>query len=156
MNDTLRAPAVEQAIYIDAPPEHVYATLTTAAGWNAWFTHEAAIDLAPGGKLKFHWKDWGPDGITTDAEGMVRAFEPGRRFVMDWESGAEAWTTVTFDLETRGSGTVVRLREAGFALTERDLRVLVATALGWGEALALLKFYLEHGLTYGVVPPPTG
>ena len=25
-------------------------------------------------------------------------------------------------------------------------------ATGWGEALALLKFYLEHGVVYGEVP----
>ena len=28
-------------------------------------------------------------------------------------------------------------------------------AAGWGEALTLLKFYLEHGVTYGEVPPAT-
>jgi hypothetical protein len=29
---------------------------------------------------------------------------------------------------------------------------LIGCATGWGEALTLLKFYLEHGLTYGAVP----
>jgi hypothetical protein len=31
------------------------------------------------------------------------------------------------------------------------MEALVECAAGWGEALALLKMYLEHGVTYGRV-----
>jgi hypothetical protein len=30
----------------------------------------------------------------------------------------------------------------------------LTTAAGWGEALTLLKMYLEHGITYGPAPEP--
>ncbi len=33
------------------------------------------------------------------------------------------------------------------------MEALLSYACGWGEALTLLKFYLEYGITYGDVPP---
>ena len=60
--------------------------------------------------------------------------------------------TVAFTLEPLGSGTLVKLTESGYSASERDAKAHVGCAVGWGEALTLLKFYLEHGLIYGHVP----
>ena len=61
-------------------------------------------------------------------------------------------TTVAFTLEPLGSGTKLTLNESGHTTSPKDLEALVDCAAGWGEALTLLKFYLEHGTTYGDVP----
>ncbi len=45
-------------------------------------------------------------------------------------------------------GTVVSVKEHGYQdSTEGHVRCLEC-ATGWGEALTLLKFYVEHGLRY--------
>jgi hypothetical protein len=45
------------------------------------------------------------------------------------------------------------LVEQGYKQTTSSLQACLGCATGWGEALTLLKFYLEHGITYGTVPP---
>ncbi len=49
-----------------------------------------------------------------------------------------------------GEGTLVELVETGYILD--DVNDLVGCAVGWGEAMTLLKFYLEKNITYGIVP----
>jgi hypothetical protein len=43
---------------------------------------------------------------------------------------------------------VVHLTEKGYTNTPGGRRNMLECASGWGEALTLLKFYLEHGVTY--------
>jgi len=43
---------------------------------------------------------------------------------------------------------VVRLREYGYHNTPSGLRAMLDCAAGWGEAMALMKVYVEHGITY--------
>lgn len=61
-------------------------------------------------------------------------------------------TTVSFTLTSRGPDTLVELLETGYDSSEEGLAGLVECAGGWAEAVTLLKFYLEHGTTYGTVP----
>ena len=58
-----------------------------------------------------------------------------------------------FSLDKLGPGTLVNVVESGYCLDRDDLNSLVGCAAGWGEALTLLEFHLEHGVTYGKVPP---
>jgi hypothetical protein len=76
---------------------------------------------------------------------------PPERFVFRWTPG-ETPTTVAFDLNARGTGTVLTVTETGHSQSQQDMNALVDCAAGWGEALTLLKFYLEHSVTYGPVP----
>jgi uncharacterized protein YndB with AHSA1/START domain len=153
--DSMELPPIRCATYIGAPPEAVYATLTTAAGWDAWFTQGTEVDARPGGSIWFRWVDFGVDLVTGEDGGPVLEAFPPRRFVFQWTPG-DTTTTVAFDLEPRGSGTVVRVSETGHTTSQRDLEALAECAAGWGEALTLLKMYLEHGLTYRPVPEPGG
>ncbi len=57
-------------------------------------------------------------------------------------------TTVEFDLEERADGTLLRLREHGFAPTAKGRKSFEGNSLGWGEVAILLKFYVEHGVRY--------
>ena len=40
---------IERTVELAAPPDRVWAALTTAEGLSAWFGNEATIDLRPGG-----------------------------------------------------------------------------------------------------------
>ena len=46
------------------------------------------------------------------------------------------------------NGAIIRLREYGYEDTPSGRRGILECAAGWGEALTLLKFYVEHGITY--------
>jgi uncharacterized protein YndB with AHSA1/START domain len=152
MNDVQpRIPPIRYRTYINAESSRVYEMLTTAAGWDAWFTQGTEVDPRPGGRIRFRWVDWAVDHYNTEGGGPVLEATPPRRFVFQWTPG-DSTTTVALDLQPLGGGTVVQVVKSGHTASERDLAALVECAAGWGEALALLKMYLEHGVVYGPVP----
>lgn len=131
------------------PKDVVYKTVTTSEGWDGFFTSGMRLDLRVGGEILFRWKDWGPEKISYEERAVVREVVQSTRFSFDWHPlGENQPTNVTIDLEDRGDATKVVLRETGYPETEEGLRTMVACATGWGEAMTLLKFYLEHGVTY--------
>lgn len=132
--------------FIRTTPGKVYRTITSAEGWDAFFTTGFQIDLRPGGKLYFRWKDWGPNFYTTEVEGEVIECRPSALFKFKW--GTKIPSTVEFDLAAEFGGTVIRLSEYGYPDSPDGLKNMLECASGWGEALALLKFYLEHGIVY--------
>lgn len=139
---------IEHAVFIRAPAERAYDALTTTEGISSWFTAEASVDLRPGGALVWRWKEWGPDRVTVEAHSVVREADRPRRFVFEHDSPNERRTLVEVTFEPRDDGTVVRLRETGFTDSPRGRRGCLECATGWGEALTLLKFWVEHGLHY--------
>ncbi|HEX9067789.1 MAG TPA: SRPBCC domain-containing protein [Ktedonobacterales bacterium] len=142
-------PPISQTTYIAAPITNVYETLTTSRGWDAWLTTGTTLDARPGGEICLRWHEWGPNHDTVTDHGAVVEALPGRRFAFHWHPGGGT-SLVSFDLESLGLGTIVRLTDSGHS----SMSTLVACAAGWGEAMALLKMYLEHGVTYGPVPRP--
>ena len=126
--------------------------ITSAAGWDAFFTTGTTIDLKSGGDCTFRWKDWGPDFYTLAAPGRVVSVERPRKFAFQW--GSDPATTITFNLSAAPGGTVIRLTEDGYVDTPEGRRSILECASGWGEALTLLKFYIEHGIVY--TPPVKG
>jgi uncharacterized protein YndB with AHSA1/START domain len=149
----MELPPIHYRTYIDASPEMVYGALTSAEAWNAWFTQGMEIDARPGGSILFRWQDFEVEHYTGESGGPVLEAECPRRFVFQWTPG-DSTTTIEFTLDPLGPGTVVMVRESGHTTSRADLEALVECAAGWGEALTLLKMYLEHGLTYGQVPHP--
>jgi uncharacterized protein YndB with AHSA1/START domain len=141
--------SIKHQTFILVPPENVYDTITTPEGWDAFFTTGLEVEPVAGGKIVFRWRGHGPDFYHTDAEGtVVEAVRPGR-FAFQWYPvGQETPTTVTFSLTGQYGGTVVRLTEDGYPDTPDGRAMILECAAGWGEALTLLKFYLEHGLAY--------
>jgi uncharacterized protein YndB with AHSA1/START domain len=149
--ESITLPPIRHNAYIGVPPERVYETLTTGAGWDAWFTQGTEVDPRPGGRIVLRWVDFKVERHNVTSDGPVLEAEPPRRFVFQWRAG-DSMTTVAFDLEPRGPGTIVRVEESGHTKSQRDVDSLVDCATGWGEALTLLKFHLEHGVVYGKVP----
>jgi len=143
-------PEIRHSVFIRAPREKVWAAFTTAQGLDGWWgTRGSEIDLRAGGKLTLRWRDWGAEReINADRECLVVEVVPLQRFVYQWGESASAMTTVEFDLEEREGGTLLRLREHGFARTEKGRKSLEGNSIGWGVSATLMKFYVEHGVHY--------
>jgi|688.fasta_scaffold618425_2 uncharacterized protein YndB with AHSA1/START domain len=151
-NSSTTSLTVKYSTYINAPIDKVFQTITTVDGWNAWFTTEMVLEAYKGGKIKFIWRDWGVDHVDVEDGGEVLEVIPNSRFSFTWHS-ATAPTTVTFKLRQLAAGTAVELTDDGY-LPEQiaETSGFADCCCGWGEALTLLKFFLEHGVTYGVAP----
>jgi uncharacterized protein YndB with AHSA1/START domain len=93
--------------------------------------------------------EWGPDRFTGEDSGPVLEAHHPERFVFQWYPDSPAYsTTVEVNFEPADGGTVVRLREYGYHDTPSGHRACLDCAAGWGEAMTLLKFYVEHNLRY--------
>ncbi len=148
MADLIDVP-ISHDVLIRAERERVYDALTTSEGFDSWFTTGASIDARPGGQIILRWKDWGPDHITAEDGGPVLEAIRPERFVFQWHPGNPGYTTtVEITLEPDERGTIVRLREHGYHNTPEGRKAFATCATGWGEALTLLKFYVEHGVRY--------
>ena len=148
MTDFIKFP-IKQRTFIKAEPEKVFDTITSGEGWNSFFTHATEIDLKPGGRIVWRWKDWGPDFYTNNSEAKVVKFEKPNLFVFQWYPvGKDNPTTITFKLESQFNGTVVSLTEDGYTDNDAGREMILECAAGWAEALTLLKFYMEHGIVY--------
>ncbi len=151
MNEVGKLPDIEQEVYIDAPSERVYALLTTGDGWDAWFTDGTTVEPRRGGSITLRWKNFGAGRWTAEDGGPVVEADRNRKFSFEGSPGSNP-TTVCITLKKLGSGTLVRLTESGYSANGEDLKICIGCAVGWGEALTLLKTYLEHGICYGEVP----
>jgi len=104
-------------ISIGAPPDEVWAALTTPKALKAFFFGaEVITDWVVGHQIRFRgeWK-----GKTYEDKGTILAFEPGRRLAYShWSpmSGdadiPENFHYVWFDLHPSGNGTRVELRQS--------------------------------------------
>ncbi len=140
---------IRHATLIRAAPEKVYDAFTTGQGLDAWFTQGAEVVPHPGGAIRFRWVDWGPDRIHAQDVGRVLEAQRPVRFVFQWHPDEPDYaTTVKVDFKAESGYTIVRLREVGFRDTPSGRAAFANCATGWGEALTLLKFYVEHGLRY--------
>jgi uncharacterized protein YndB with AHSA1/START domain len=141
---------IRHSVFIRASREKVWTAFTTPEGLDGWWgTRGSEIELRPGGKLMLRWRGWGPEkDINSDRDCVVLEVTPPERFVFQWHDTPDALTTVEFDLEEREGGTLLRVREHGFAPTTGGRESFGNHSLGWGEVATLMKFYVEHGLSY--------
>jgi uncharacterized protein YndB with AHSA1/START domain len=165
-------PPIRFKTFIAAPASRVFEVLTTARGWDGWFTKGSTLEARVGGALEMRWAGadeanhrvtlWGAGHGAAVVTCPIVALERDRRFAFRWQTGV-APTTVDFRLSQRGAGTVLELTDDGY--TSDDLGKVGPTgdisgqapymmcSCGWGEALTLRKVSIEHGISYGQVPP---
>jgi len=140
---------IRQSTLVRAGIEEVYDAIATAGGLDGWFTTGAEVDARPAGSIVFRWREFGPDKVTAEDGGPVLEANRPTRFVFQWHPDSQAYaTTVEIDFEPTPDGTIIRLRESGFHDTPDGLRAMLDCSAGWGEALTLWKYYVEHGIRY--------
>jgi uncharacterized protein YndB with AHSA1/START domain len=140
---------IRHATFVRAPRERVFEAMTTPEHLDGWFTTGAEVDLRPGGTIHWRWRDWGPDRVTGDDAAPIDEVSSPERLVFRWHGqGGDRLTTVELDFEEADGGTVVRVRETGYLDTPEGRAGFANCAAGWGEALTLVKFYVESGMTY--------
>ena len=101
---------VRLEIWIDAPPETVFALLTDPTHMKSWFAEVVEADPRPGGLFRIS----GPAGVSI--EGTYLEIIPNRKVVFTWggvEGLKPGQSTVEFALELDRKGTLVRLRHYG-------------------------------------------
>ena len=124
---------------ISAPPDKVYAALTTADGVRAWWTRDAELDQA-GGVFGFH-------GRRVVTKVTITELSPPTRVV--WtviaSNAPGGWegTTIAFDLAPDGAGgTSLIFSHSGFAAMNEGVERVTT---GWGLYLDSLKALAETG-----------
>jgi len=135
---------IERTVDLTAPPEKVWAALTTAEGLAAWFGNQATIDLRPGGSAQMKWTE----GHTADMR-VERVEEPSV-FGFTWHiyglpEDDPRRTYVEFTLEPAGAGTRLTVVESGFAQLPEDAyrAAFDGNTSGWASELAELADYLD-------------
>jgi uncharacterized protein YndB with AHSA1/START domain len=127
-------PAIERRLELRADPERVWRALSRSEELAAWFSQRADM---PGGVGQDGWLEW--DGHGRFAI-RVEVIDPPHRLVWRWMDGPDATvddtaTTVDWRLEPApGGGTILHLRESGFA----TVQARAGNAVGWLTELAEL------------------
>ena len=144
-----RKEKVDFRILIKVQPERAYDSITTPEGLDGWFTNGAEVDARKGGRIQFRWRDYGADEYTGENGGPVLEARRPERFAFQWTADSGGYdTTVEIDFEPHEKGTLVHLVEYGYEDGPAGMQDLLNRATGWGCVLTLMKFYLEHGVTY--------
>ncbi len=144
-----RAEKVDFTSLMKVPPERAYDAIASAAGLDGWFTKGAKVEAKSGGRIQFRWEDYGPDGYAGENGGPVLEARRPERFVFQWTTDSGGYdTTVEIDFAPHEKGTMVHLVEQGYEDSPAGMQDLLNRATGWGCVLTLMKFYLEHGVTY--------
>jgi uncharacterized protein YndB with AHSA1/START domain len=140
---------VDFKILVRAEPERVYDAIATSKGLDGWFTNGASVDDHTDGRIEFVWKNHGPDHYDGSNGGPILEYNRPHRFVFQWKVDTDTYnTTVEIDFKKVDEGTLVHLIEYGYDDSPTGLRDLLARATGWGEVLTIMKYYVEHGVTY--------
>jgi uncharacterized protein YndB with AHSA1/START domain len=136
---------IERTVELAAPPDKVWAALTTAEGLSAWFGDEVTIDLRPGGAARMRWN---AEGFT--ARMRVERVEEPTVFGYTWgiwglSEDDPRRTYVEFTLEPAGAGTRLTVVETGFAQLADDEHggAFNGNTEGWAKELGELAAYLD-------------
>ncbi|MEK3976489.1 MULTISPECIES: SRPBCC family protein [unclassified Psychrobacillus] len=142
-------PEINHQTYIKASIDKVYKTLSTAEGWNAWFTNQTSLHMEQDGtgEIRLKWDGFGQEKLELEDGGRILRAVRDESFVFQWSPG-ELVTTVEFKLEPYQKGTLIMLKEVGYSNSDKDIKACINCAVGWGEAMTLLKIYLEEGIVY--------
>ena len=136
---------------IKASIERVFDAISTAKGLDEWFTQGAKVDRRMGGTILFRWKSERADvqgGVLEDGGPILEVDRP-THFAFQWHPDNKSYATnVHFKLVDDNGSTILIVQESGFHNTPKGRKALLSCATGWGEALTMLKYYLEHGITY--------
>ncbi len=143
MKDTLRGYA--HRIDIAAETEQVWRALTEPQHLQRWCSPEADIRARPGGLFRAS-----VDRIV-EMEAHIDVYDPGRRMRLIYLPTpglppADSAVVDDFILEPAPEGTIVRLLSSGVPCTEVWDAPYRRLRLGWSQAMARLKVFVEKQL----------
>lgn len=130
--------AIEHLQFIKAPPDQVFAALSTEQGLAEVWTNELAVSQQIGDILSFQF---GSDDLT---KMRLVEFEPGRRIVWTCIESDPEWvgTTITMDIEERKGNTAITLIHSGWREVTTFYRMC---NYNWAIFLYSLQLYVEEG-----------
>jgi len=137
-------PDIMHLLKVEAPRERVYEVLTTAEGIRNWWTRDADLEGAVGGKGEFRFPRYGSGQYVTEVR--IEELVPAQRVCWKVISSFRApWkgTRITFDLrDENGSSTMIAFAHCGFP--DADDEYAMCTT-GWGYYLVSLQQLLQTG-----------
>ncbi|MDP9089868.1 MAG: SRPBCC domain-containing protein [Pseudomonadota bacterium] len=141
-----------EEIYIEAPPECVFAAWTEASHLIAWWGDGAQFrtvgwegDVRAGGQWQVHFVD--AKGKPFSATGVYIRVERPAFLSFTWKPqwDNDPPTTMELEFQTSKTGTLLKLRQYGFAsAAARDLN-----KQAWGPTASWLRSYLESTVIAG-------
>jgi uncharacterized protein YndB with AHSA1/START domain len=147
MKTLTKNPIARAQMMIRAPAQAVYeAFVDPAITTKFWFSHSSGR-LEVGKQVRWDWRMY---GVGSDV--AVKALEPGRRILIDWDNGDRP-TTVEWVFTPRSDNeTMVVVTNSGF---EGDGDTVLAQALdstgGFNILLCGAKAWLEHGIALNLI-----
>lgn len=141
---------ITSEIEIAVPPERVFQALVDPQQILLWWGQtgiyrctEFQSELRPGGK----WRSAGigPEGRRFEVTGEYLEVAPSRLLVHTWVASwtGDAKTTVRWELNATGTGTLLRLRHSGLAAHPG----IGDSYRGWPRMLGWIQVLLEKGET---------
>jgi uncharacterized protein YndB with AHSA1/START domain len=138
---------ITHEITIHAPVDRVWDLITQPDHVARWYAFDgAAIDLRPGGRLAFRWREHGE--YRGRVERVERPHTFSFRFVghePDQDPTPRNSTLVEFTLQASGGSTIVRMVESGFAgltdATEAGASKSAISLEGWRGGFDALSAY---------------
>ena len=137
---TLRTVAIERRL--DATPDRVIRCWTDPDELMRWFPIRVDGSLAVGTRTTLVWPReqvwWEVTDLVTPSRFVFR---------WPWDPDETLVTTVTVSLEAEGSGTRILLTDGAFPIDRPGGLDAWAEALeGWGEAMTLLRGYVDFSV----------
>ncbi|AMV31522.1 hypothetical protein VN12_05345 [Pirellula sp. SH-Sr6A] len=144
---------IRRQIELNAPPARVWEALTDYQKFGAWFCVNLEVPFVVGKKAYGQMTYPGYEHFRFEVE--VVAIEPMTRFAFTWHPYAvdhnvdysnEAPTTVEFQLEPSGVGTLLTVVESGFdSVPEwRRSEAFRMNEGGWKSQMKNIEKYLEN------------
>jgi len=132
-----------QELKIDASPKRVWASLVDIDKWfhfsSGSMTGKGKLELWPGGRFYAEY----PDG-SGSLHALVTHFEPEKLLRMNGQMGlthVPAMNAFIFELQPRGSGTLLKLCHRAFGYMDSDVGKRYKG--GWKQLLGRLKTVAE-------------
>lgn len=124
--------------WIKAPPERVFAGVSTPSGLDQWWTRSSSGKPALGAEYQL---GFGPEH---DWRARVSRCEPGKSFELEMTQSDKDWrgTKVGFELAPAADGTQIRFHHTGWPELNEHHRI---SCYCWAMYLRVLKRHLEHG-----------
>lgn len=148
MTELRKAPAARAEMLIRRSAGEVFAAVIEPEETTKfWFTRSSG-KLEAGRTVRWDWEMYG-----VSSEVIVKAVEPERRIVFDWQE-EEGYSTVEWLFTSRGDNeTFVSVENTGFFANAPDdaaQRAIDSTG-GFTMVLCAMKAWLEHRIRLNVV-----